>query len=98
MPPASGLSVYRTCGCQEEKVWWLGERYVYRKRKDGKPILARADLMAADFFEQNLEVKKHPYPHPRHANVIGWPDDKPSRKMKATELANKATGLVKPRS
>jgi len=96
LPPESGLSVYRTYSCGEEKIWWLGERYVARKRKDGKPILARADLVASDFFQQNLEIKKHPYPHPRHANVIGWPEDKPSKRMKATELANRAIGLIKP--
>jgi hypothetical protein len=97
MPKEGGdISVYRTFSCAEEKIWWLGEWYVARLRKDGRTLLARADLRASDFFAQNLAIKKHPHPHPRHANVSGWPDDKPARKMKATALANVASLRVKP--
>lgn len=95
-PQGKGLSVYRTYGCTDEKVWWLGCRYVSRLRSDGRPILARADLQAKDFTELALEVRKEPNRHPRHANVINWPIDKPAIKMKAIELANKARLLVKP--
>lgn len=97
MPKEGGdISVYRTAACTEEKIWWLGDWYVARPRKDGRPILARGDLKGSDFSAQDLEVKKHPRPHPRHANVIGWPNDKPARKMKATALANLARAHLKP--
>lgn len=90
------ISVYRTTSCTESKIWWLGDWYVARPRKDHRPLLARGDLKGSDFSAQDLDIKKHPTPHPRHANVVGWPNDKPSRKMKATALANLARLHVKP--
>jgi hypothetical protein len=97
MPKEGGvICVYRTTACTEEKIWWPGEWCVARDRKDGRSILARGDLKGSDFLEQALEVRKHPRPHPRHADIIGWPNDKPTRKMKATALANLAEPHLKP--
>src|SRR5712692_6765886 len=90
------ISVYRTTSCTEEKIWWLGDWYVARPRVDHRPLLARGDLNASDFSAQDLVIRKHSTPHPRHANVVGWPNDKPTRKMKATALANLARLHVKP--
>lgn len=98
MPPKDRrLSIYRTCRCSEGKIWWLGGQYVAKKRK--KAVLARGDLLAVKFARVQLVIsagRADRSPHPRHANVIGWPDDKPVQKMKAVELANEATLVLKP--
>src|SRR5690349_2928718 len=37
LPPKDGKqSIYRTDGCSDTKIWWLGDCYVTRKRKDRK--------------------------------------------------------------
>lgn len=92
LPPKDRrLSIYRIQGCSKPKVWWLGHWYVARKRK--KPILARGDLQALGFCQLNLHIRPDGDPHPRHANVEGWPD-KSEHKMKAVELANRARLVV----
>ncbi|OHB75844.1 MAG: hypothetical protein A2Z34_05445 [Planctomycetes bacterium RBG_16_59_8] len=90
------ISVYRTHRTSETDIWSIGEAYVSSLRKDRKPVLARADLSAATITGVGLSVVPHPYPHPRHANVTGWPDDQSERKMKAVELANAATLVAHP--
>ena len=97
MPPKDKrLSIYRTRCCTEEKIWWLGDWYVSRKRRDRKVVLARGDLEVVEFEKLKLAISPDENPHPRHANVRGWPEDKPAQKMKAVELANKAKLFVKP--
>jgi hypothetical protein len=97
MPPKNkALSIYRICGCGERKIWWLGDWYVGRRRRDKKVVIARGDLKASEFLRMDLEIRPDRKPHPRHANVIKWPEDKPAQKMKAAELANKAKLFVKP--
>src|SRR5438034_2404952 len=97
LPPKDRrLSIYRTPCCGEEKIWWLGDWYVARKRADRRAVLARADLQALEFARQRLEIRPDRNPHPRHANVTGWPEDKPALKMKAVDHANRARLLLKP--
>jgi hypothetical protein len=84
------VSVYRTGGCGERRIWLLGDLFVAAKRRDNRSILARADLAAQLFFKEGLEVIPEPSPHPRHANVTQWPSDKPQQKIKAMTLANAA--------
>lgn len=93
-PKDKRLSIYRTRCCNEEKIWWLGDWYVGRKR--GKEVLARGDLQALEFARVDLEITPDRNPHPWHANVIGWPESKPLQKIKAAELAIKARLFVKP--
>jgi len=96
LPPKDGkLSIYRIRDCSEKKVWWLGDWFVTRKRADRKNALARADLIASIFSTVNLVLRPDTNPHPRHVNVEGWPEDKPTKKMRAVELANRATLSVK---
>lgn len=96
MPPKDKrLSIYRIHCCEEEKIWWLGDWYVSRRRTDKKAVLARGDLQALEFERVQLEIRPERNPHPRHANVLGWPADKPAQKMKAVELAHKARLFVK---
>ena len=81
------ISVYRTRGCDERKIWLLGDLFVAAKRKDNRGILARADLVSQLIFKEGLEITPETSPHPRHANVTKWPADKPQQKIKAIALA-----------
>jgi len=93
LPPKNSLhrSVYRTINCSEEKIWWLASKYV----ASTKPVLARANIMAKHITGIGLEIKPDFIPHPRHANITNWPGGKSERKMKAVELANRASLVVK---
>jgi hypothetical protein len=89
-------SVYRTSCCGEGRIWRIGELFVERKRKDEREILARADTQAARVFQEGLRIDAHLLPHPRHADLANWPDDKAQQKDKALALAQAAILLVRP--
>ena len=52
-----------------------------------KPLLGRADIIASSVLNQKLRVESDSAPHPRHANIIGWPPDKGEQKEIALVLA-----------
>ena len=92
MPPAGkdDVSVYRTANLSNEDIWQIGKTYV--AQKIGKPLLGRAELIADDAIAQGLYVKSDPTPHPRHANIGGYPIDNTEKiRMIAVELAVRAT-------
>ena len=90
-PKTLDISVYRTSGCGERKIWLLGDLFVAAKRRQNRGILARADLASQLVFNEGLDIIPEPSPHPRHANVTNWPSDKPQQRIKAMVLANGAT-------
>ena len=90
-------SVYRTARCSEKRVWLLGDIFVARPQKDRRPICGRADVTAKAILQQALRIIPRPSPHPRHAVVTSWPNDKPQQKVKAIALAQRATLRVYPR-
>jgi hypothetical protein len=81
------VSVFRTEGLDETGCFELGETYVAPMR--GKPILGLARLVAKDVFDQQLAVIGTRTPHPRHADIKGWPGDTENR-LKAIHLAQLA--------
>ena len=84
MPPGSKrLSVFRIHDLQENEVWSLGDTL------RTEPPLGRADIKALDVAETGLTVDADDIP-PRHANIIGWPDESSEIKLKALVLAEKA--------
>jgi hypothetical protein len=50
---------------------------------------ARGTVDAGQFFNQGLSFDANGDPHPRHADVIGWPAEKHARKDVAREIADK---------
>jgi hypothetical protein len=87
-------SIYRTFGLTDAEVWTIGDEYVTKPHPGHLPILARADLQAQRVLDLDLKFDPDGSPHPRHANIIGWPDDQVARQMKAVSLASKPTQLV----
>lgn len=69
-----------------DEIWVIGEEYVAPKR--GLPILARADLNVEDINPASqVSINPEPTPHPRHADIVGWPSEKSEQKLIASELA-----------
>lgn len=97
MPPTSGgLSVYRTQELNEDDIWSIGTDYVAAPQ--GKTVYARGDLLAGQILGAKLGIESVPRPHPRHADIVGWPQEKDEQKMCAVELANAATLRLPPNS
>ena len=84
--PYPELSVTRHSGLTEPQLWRMGQDVA-----DAIPnatLYGRADLRTADVRRQKLQVDAAPLPKNfNHANITGWPPDKPSQKSIAQELA-----------
>jgi hypothetical protein len=92
-PPATVFktSVYRTQECADHEIWQIGENCVTKARKDGQRVLARADLKANDILSKaGLLIQPSPTPHPRHADIINWPDSREKQLDKMNVLAELA--------
>lgn len=92
MPPRDrdALSVFRITGLSEDEIWALGDNV-----NPGGDTTGRADVAERAVTEVGLQVE-HDNDPPRHANIRGWPDDKPQRKALALRLARIAVLHVRP--
>ncbi len=89
MPNKNGeTSVYRIQGLADEEVYQIGREHVASIL--GKTLLGRADVSTFDVLELSLRVEPEPSPHPLHANIVAWPEEKAERKLLAMELAARA--------
>lgn len=89
MPNHDGeVSVYRISGIDDSEVYAIGTEYF--AEITGKPLMGRADIIVSEVFKHDLRVQSHQDPHPRHANICGYPDEKPEQKLVAIELAAEA--------
>ena len=95
--PERQTSVYRTIRCADAEIWSIGDRYV-ENRERKRYILARADLFAQKIYDQYLRIVPDSFPHPRHANIVNWPNEEGNehRKAKALLLARAAMLIVRP--
>ena len=81
-------SVFQTRGLSEEKIWQIGTKYISAPLE--KTLRARADVIVSVVEKQGLNVDVDNTP-PRHANIIGWPEEKSAQKLLALELASRAS-------
>lgn len=89
MPNREGeTSVYRTTDLTTQQIYEIGEIHVANIIR--KALLGRADITSLSVLSRDLKVQPHTAPHPRHANIIGWPSEKSERKLIAIELAAEA--------
>ncbi len=92
--PYPDLSVTRHTGLSVKDLWRIGQAVA-----DARPatLYGRADITAAEIRRQKLDVEPKPVPENlNHANITGWPSDKPSQKSFAQELAAVARYVPKP--
>ena len=81
-------SVYRVDELTDEEIFAIGKEYVANSM--GKPLLGRADVVSSDIMALELRIEPTPDPHPRHADIVGWPADDSKHKLIAIEIAEKA--------
>jgi len=84
--PYPGLSVTRHMGLSETELWQIGQEIA-----DKRPaaLYGRADLQAISVIKKSLRIVATPEPR-NHADITGWPADKPSQKIIAQEIAAEA--------
>jgi hypothetical protein len=89
MPNRDGeTSVYRIIDLDDKEIFEIGHRFVADEMK--KPLMGRADIMVSKILERDLRVEPDPKPHPRHANIVDWPEDESKHKLIALEIAAEA--------
>lgn len=92
-------SVYRTTGISDAKIWLIGEKFVrfpIAKVRGSCTLYGRGDIKAQEILNANLALVPKPMPHPRHADILDWPENKESRLMLAIMLADKSTLHLSP--
>lgn len=96
LPAKDGhTSVYRTNNLDEHRIWQIGADYVEAKRTDGKEIAAKGSLLAKVIYEENLAIEIDKRPHPLHANLADWPEERDARNEIALALADAAVLTLK---
>jgi len=90
--PYPNLSVTRHVGLAEVVLWQIGQEIA-----DTRParLHGRADFQAHTVTKRLLCIAPTPEPK-NHANITGWPPDKPSQKIIAQEIAAEAQFMPKP--
>lgn len=92
LPNRNGqTSVFSIQGLEEQEVWEIGESVATNRQKTLK---ARADIDLIKVTNNNLSVVDDE-PPPRHANIVGWRDDKPEQQLIALELVEDAQLYLK---
>jgi len=89
MPNSEGeTSVYRIIDLNHENIYKIGSLFVASIK--GKPLKGRADIVVSEILKCRLRVEPQPNPHPRHANIVDWPESESEPRMIALKLAEKA--------
>ena len=93
-PPKSlRKSVYWIAQIPEEEIWVIGDKHVAPARG---PILGRADFNSLAVYQNNLSIDLTGKPHPRHADIIGWSEDRKKARHEAQKLADASTLVPRP--
>jgi len=83
--PWPDLSVTRHLQLLENELWMIGRTVA---RQTAKTLHGRADFPAAAAQRHKLLIFAAPVPdNQNHANITGWPIDKPAQKAIAQEIA-----------
>jgi hypothetical protein len=85
--PWPNLSVTRRLGLDEEELWRIGRNVADQR---SLPLHGRADVRARAIRKHRLDIQPTPEPI-NHANIAGWPKEKPAQKIIAQEIAAAAT-------
>jgi hypothetical protein len=94
-PPKSNLrlSVYQLDDLTDAEIWLIADRFVGAIK--GRLIIGRAELVEARLAPLGLRAESDPHPHPRHMNIVGWPDEKDARMSVALELAEQSKYIAR---
>lgn len=94
LPSASNLeiSVFRIYTLSEGQIWALAVEKVEPHRG---PVIGRGDLSVDKIIENKLDVVPDMDCASRHANIVGWSQDRDLRATIAMELARLASPAKK---
>lgn len=98
MPKDGKKSTYRIShpDLAEPEIWQIGQDYVATPQN--KTLRGRADLKASVVYGEKLSFDPNGVPHPRHANIIGWPaNNTDAQELIAIKLALASTLHKKPK-
>lgn len=84
--PAARLetSIYRVAGASAGHIWAICAAHVDKPNRIAK---ARGTCAASVVLEAGLTFDADGYPHPWHANIVGWPTQKHARKNYTQKIA-----------
>lgn len=87
------ISVYRIDELSRSKIWLIGKYLVADVIR--RHLYGYASITVKTIYNINptLEVKRAYFPHPRHANILNMPLNKPAQKHLAKKIAT-ASELV----
>jgi hypothetical protein len=92
MPREGQVSVFRVDGLIAAQIWEIGDEIAETR---DRTLYARGDIKAREVGRSGLDIVPA-QPPPRHANIVGWPEnDKPRQKLIALQLAAVATLVLK---
>ena len=83
------ISVFRisalpdSAGLSDSEIWKIGWEHV---QTDELPVLARADIVASNVYDKNLEIIPDTQSHKRHANITGFPIEREKNKTEDRKL------------
>lgn len=92
MPYKGAVSVFRLKGLSEQEIWKIGHEIADPL---GKTLYGRGDVEAQAVASAELTIDPDNVPE-RHANIVGWPDEKQKQKLRAMELAKVAALQLHP--
>ena len=87
-------SVFRVDGLIDEDIWHIGSSIAQKRERSLK---ARANFEARAISGTPLRFDPNDDP-PRHANIVGWPQEKSDQLQLALEIAEKATLQLAPQT
>jgi hypothetical protein len=88
MPSKGEVSVFRVDRLTGPQIWKIGTEISEERHRT---LYARGDTRAREVRKVGLDVSPME-PPPRHANIVGWPEnDKPRQKLIALQVAAAAT-------
>ena len=104
LPPKDlQLSVTRHIGLSEPQLNQIGRQVAEEVKRPNVGFFGRADVRVENIvavkvnMQSPLKVECAPLPtNPHHAHVVGWPADKPSRRLCAMEIARTARFVPPP--
>ena len=96
MPFHLAVSVFRTGGLSDSDIWEIGQEEVAGPRN--KTLYGRAEVLGSHVEQVAVQSPLQVVidePPPRHANIVGWPDEQSTQQLIAIKLAEMATLTLK---
>ena len=92
--PYTDLSVTRHLLATEPELWTVGQTVADIQ---SKRLYGRGDVQALECEQLGMRVQADPVEgNSNHANITGWPQEKPEQKTKAQKLAAASTFVPNP--